>query len=89
MAAETITTLIAPRVEFIAASSAGVIVDIYDTPQSRFAELCINAATWSALVTAMETPGTVYIPANYNSLRGDGSLNWAGQLSPEVWGGAS
>ena len=95
MAAEPMTTIVAPRIEFSStatgiSTSYGVIVRVYDTLGNVAWECDINAATWSALVAAVVgAASTKYIPQNYTSYKGDGSLTSGGEINPTKWLGAA
>lgn len=101
-----ISKSVVPHIEFLAVNSGtvgapvagGTRIRVINTAGNIEWECDINADTWAALVLAMGTPGTEYIPGNINSIdkipEGSaiagsplGNLNSGGQLAPENWPG--
>lgn len=94
MAAQTITNLIAPRLEFSSPGGGSVIIKIFDTVGNIWGICEISTATWLAMTGAALTgvapsisnggPGGItYIPKNvYSNPIGDGRITYGGQLNP-------
>jgi len=95
MAAQPMTTIVAPRIEFSSTATGisdndGVVVRVFNTLGDIEWECDINGATWLALVAALHGAGsTKYVPQNYTSYKGDGSLTSGGQINPVAWKGAA
>jgi len=95
MAAQPMTTIVAPRIEFSsvaagAGNTNGVVIRVFNTLGDIEWECDLNAATWAALIAAVDGGGGVkYVPQNYTSYKGDGSLTSGGQINPVAWKGAA
>jgi hypothetical protein len=93
MAAEPMTTIVAPRIEFnsndTGSATDGVRIRIFDTLGNIEWECCINAATWVALDAVIDGADAKYIPMNHTSPKGDGSLTPGGLINPVDWDGAA
>lgn len=95
MAAQTITNLIAPRLEFYSPGGSSVVVRIFDTQGNIWGICEISTATWLAMTGAALTGaapsisnggvgGLSYIPKNVASNPiGDGRITYGGQLNPQ------
>src|SRR5579863_10158551 len=96
MAAQTITSAIAPRFEFSSPGGNSVVVRYIDSPNGIHSEIEISTATWLAMTGAALTGaapsisnggagGITYIPKNVApGANADGRASLGGQLPPNV-----